>query len=187
MAYIPEKHKKYDVLPMCRKCGGEVFSYPGKIIDDLENYLPEEENMIPYGYDSYEQYMKKMDCLALQYFQEKKAQDVYEQFKNLMKEMNNKEDWSILRYIGKSDKNLFGLTQGNIYYWPCSKKNPHYEGVIDDEEFTAYWYSTEADDWEILEDPTGMAYATIYEKTKEHITRKQYEDVMKKIENSIKE
>lgn len=72
MAYIPEKHKKYDVLPMCRKRGGEVFSYPGKIIDDLENYLPEEENMIPYGYDSYEQYMKKWTVLHCNIFKRRK-------------------------------------------------------------------------------------------------------------------
>lgn len=41
--------------------------------------------------------------------------------------------------------------------------NPVYEGVIDNEEFTSYLYPTDSDLWEILEDPTGMAYRTIYE------------------------
>lgn len=187
MAYIPEKHKKYNVLPMCRKVRGEVFSYPGEIIDELEKYLPDTENMIPYGYDSYDQYIAKMDMLALQYFQDKKSQIIYEQFKIVMQEMNDKENWSIVKYIGKSDDKLFGLTQGNDYYWPCSKQNPRYEGVIDDEEFTSYWYSTEAEDWQILVDPTGMAYATLYGNAKEHVTKKQYEDVMKQIEKIMEE
>lgn len=30
---------------------------------------------------------------------------------------------------------------------------------------TSYVYSTNPDDWEILEDPTGMAFKTIYKKT----------------------
>ena len=129
--------------------------------------------------------MDKMDELASQYFKNEKLQDVYKQFKEQMIEMNTKEDWSILKYIGESNKNIFGLTRGNVYYWPCSKRNPHYEGVIDDEEFTSYWYPTEAEDWQILEDPTGMAYATIYEKATGHTTRKEHEDIMKNIEDSL--
>lgn len=185
MAYIPLEHRKYKLLPMSREHGGEVFSYPSKLLDDLETYLPEGENMIPYGYDSFEQYMDKMDELASQYFKNEKLQDVYKQFKEQMIEMNTKEDWSILKYIGESDKNIFGLTRGNVYYWPCSKRNPHYEGVIDDEEFTSYWYPTEAENWQILEDPTGMAYATIFDKATGHTTRKEHEDIMKNIEDSL--
>ena len=33
MAYIPIEHEKYDVLPMSRRDGGEVFSYPSGIVD----------------------------------------------------------------------------------------------------------------------------------------------------------
>ena len=32
MAYIPKQHEKYDLLPECRKHGGEVFDYPSKLI-----------------------------------------------------------------------------------------------------------------------------------------------------------
>ncbi len=131
MAYIPKEHEKYDVLPMCRRDGRDVFSYPSGIVEELGKKLPDGEHMIPYSYSS-------------------------------MDEMNRKEEWSIVKYIGKTNDNLFGLTHGHKYYWPCSKKNPKYEGVIDDEEFTSYWYKTEPKDWEILLDPTGMAHATIY-------------------------
>ncbi|MBQ1434650.1 MAG: hypothetical protein IIZ19_01975 [Clostridia bacterium] len=61
MPYIPEEHKKYPVLPNSRKRGGEVFQY---------NDFPEDkflalvgEHLIPYGYDSYEEYFSKIDML----------------------------------------------------------------------------------------------------------------------------
>lgn len=187
MAYIPDNHKKYNILPMCRKNGGEVFSYPGKLIDELEKFLPEDENMMPYGYDSIEEYMAEMDKFADRFFVEEKSSLLYDQFKTVMCEMNRKENWSILRYLGESDDKLFGLTHGSVYYWPCSKSNPHYEGVIDDEEFTSYWYSTEVDEWEILEDPMGMAYATLYGDAKEHVSKEQYNTAMEQIEQMMEE
>ena len=49
------------------------------------------------------------------------------------------------------------LTRGRCYYWPCSRDNPVYEGVIDDEEFTSYLYPCDPASWEPLYDPTGMA------------------------------
>ena len=77
-----------------------------------------------------------------------------------IKRMNVKEDWSVVRYVGHEydDKpRVFGLTRGRCYYWPCSKERPVYEGVIDDEEFTSYLYPCDAECWEIVLDPTGMA------------------------------
>ena len=74
--------------------------------------------------------------------------------------MNMKEDWSVVRYVGHEYDNkprVFGLTRGRCYYWPCSKERPVYEGVIDDEEFTSYLYPCDAECWEIVLDPTGMA------------------------------
>ena len=186
MAYIPEKHQKYDLLPRSRKHGGEVFSYPS-LLDTLEKYLPEGYNMVPYGYDSYDAYYTEMDIYASKWFQDEKTADLYKKFKQEMLQMNIKEHWSVLRYVGKSDERLFGLTHGNIYYWPCSLDRPVYEGVIDDEEFTSYWYSTEASDWEILEDPTGMAYRTIYEKGKGYTSRKRYENVMNQLHKLAEE
>ena len=50
--------------------------------------------------------------------------------------------------------------------------------MIDEEEFTNYWFPTETEDWEILLDPTGMAYRTLFEK-KGHVTRKNFDYVMK--------
>ena len=39
MPYIPEQHKKYNLLPYCRKDGGEVFDYPSDLISKAEKML----------------------------------------------------------------------------------------------------------------------------------------------------
>lgn len=164
MVYIPEKHKKYDLLPRCRTRGGEVFSYSSDLIDKLVRYLPKGYNIDPYGYLSYDEYYQKMDRYAKKYFKDSVSSDLYKKFKEIMYHMNIKENWSVLRYIGESDNRVFGLTKGRTYYWPCSLEYPMYEGVIDDEEFTSYAYFIRTCDWEILEDPTGMAYRKMYGK-----------------------
>jgi len=182
MAYIPESHKKYNLLPRCAEHGGEVFSYPS-IENEISAMLPEGEHVIPYGYDSYAEFDEQLDCYIEQYGKENgvfnELGHMLEKYKNVIKKMNVKENWSVLRYIGETTSNLFGLTHGNYYYWPCSVEYPEYEGIIDDEEFTSYiCYATESpviseDDvvikggnfapyagnnlWEITEDPTGMA------------------------------
>ena len=145
--------------------------------------LPEGEHVIPYGYDSYEEFDKQLDCYIEQYGKESDGLNVLgqmiEKYKKAIKKMNVKESWSVLRYTGETTSNSFGLTHGNYYYWPCSEEYPEYEGVIDDEEFTSYLcYEIESpvisendvvikggkfasyagnDIWEIAEDPTGMA------------------------------
>ena len=54
-------------------------------------------------------------------------------------------------------------------------------GVIDDEEFTAYLYPTEPHLWEILLDPTGMAYRTLYENGKGCMRQSEYDSFMTQI------
>ena len=76
--------------------------------------------------------------------------------------LNNKDLWSVLKYTGET--NEFHLTHGRAYYWPCTKEDPYFRGIVDDEEFTNYLYDVYgscSDDWIILDDPTGMAYRTL--------------------------
>jgi hypothetical protein len=56
MAYIPIEHQKYDILPLCRQYGGEVFSYSTELENKIDRLLPDGESVIPYGYASYEQF-----------------------------------------------------------------------------------------------------------------------------------
>ena len=85
-----------------------MFSYPSELIEELDKKLPDDENMLPYGYRSMEEYMQRMEEYAARFFTLESDKQLFVEFKTLMEEMNRKEDWSIARYIGKSDDNLFG-------------------------------------------------------------------------------
>lgn len=161
MPYIPKEHEKYDLLPFCRKNGGEVFEYPSELIDEAEELLETASGLIPYGYKSYEEYFNYIDALIKENSNCENIVIKLKELRDMVTKMNKKEDWSILRYIGQSTDSACGLTNGKNYYWPTRKDEPFYSGVIDDEEFTSYQYPTEANLWEILEDPTGMAYRTL--------------------------
>ncbi|MBR4880584.1 MAG: hypothetical protein IKU19_01540 [Clostridia bacterium] len=178
MPYIPEQHKKYDLLPLCREHGGEVFDYPSKELYIAEKLLGSGVGIFPYNYDSYEEYYGKLENLITEHTDNTEIVEALILVRDGVKEMNCKEEWSVLKYLGPTDDSFFGLTHGKNYYWPTRKSNPIYNGVVDDEEFTSYLYPTEPDMWQILEDPTGMAYRTIYEKSKGHMTKKEHDKIM---------
>lgn len=170
--YIPEEHAKYDLLPSSRKRGGEVFSYPAEL-DAIDHLVSErlgddkDENrsmrLIPYGKKSYAEYFGMLEKYAARFREEDpELAQLIDWLIAATKRMNVKEDWSVVRYVGSEHDedplaDASGLTKGRCYYWPCSKKNPVYEGVIDNEEFTSYLYPCDPDSWEIEADPTGMA------------------------------
>lgn len=170
--YIPAEHVEYDLLPRCRKNGGEVFSYPAELeaIDELlskHEYAEDPERcislLIPYGERSYFCYLKRLTSYIEKYRElDPDLSQLIEWLAGAMRRMNVKENWSIVRYIGDQYDEVEsgqsnGLTRGRCYYWPCSKEHPVYEGVIDNEEFTSYLYPCDPDSWEIVSDPTGMA------------------------------
>ncbi len=137
--------------------------------------------MDPYGYASIEQY----NAMIAQRIAESDSGEIIRMFKKLqedMTRMNNKENWSVLKFLGENFPSDYvtGINKGRYYYWPCDIDNPVYQGVIDNEEYTAYWYPTEPDMWEILEDPTGMAYRTIFEK-ENYASLNQWNDIMTQV------
>ncbi len=159
MAYIPKEHKQYPVLPYSREHGGEVFQYHAWPYQKFIELVG--EHLAPYGYDSYEQYFEKIDRLIEKHFDEPDTVSLLNKCKENIYLWNQKEDWSICRYLGE-DIGILELKHDGYYYWPCTASNPKYEGVIDDAEFTAYLYPTDPELWEIIVDPTGMAERTIY-------------------------
>ncbi len=189
MAYIPVEHQKYGVLPTCRENGGEVFSYSSELEIKIGELLPYGEGVIPYGYDSYEEFEKRLDGYTSKYSIDGDNLDQLGQlladYKSDIKHRNVKENWSVLKYVGESTDGAFGLTHGSYYYWPCSIDNPEYEGVIDDEEFTSYLYPTDSHLWEIAEDPTGMAYRTLC-GGENAVSTRQYMHTMEKIKRTFK-
>jgi len=187
MPYIPREHEKYDLLPYCREDGGEVFDYPGKLINEAEKCIEASLSLFPYNFESYEEYYGTIDKLILQHSDRPDAVAILTQLRNEVMKMNQKEEWSVVRYVGPADDNVLSLTHGKNYYWPTQKDNPVYCGVVDDEEFTSYMYPTDPDMWEILEDPTGMAYRTIHEKAKGHISRELHAHLMEQLKQATVE
>ena len=185
MPYIPKEHQKYNILPLCREDGGEVFDYPSKLMFEAEQLLSSSEGLFPYNFDSYDQYFASVDRLIAANSQDSIIVSKLIQVREIIWKMNQKEEWSILRYIGPSDDNILGLTNGKVYYWPTRKEKPVYRGVIDDEEFTAYLYPTEESLWEIVEDPTGMAYRTIHEHEEGYLSQAEHNDFMKQIKKQL--
>lgn len=170
--YIPADHAGCDLLPRCRRDGGEVFSYPAEldVIDELLSKHEQGEDaeqrvslLIPYGERSYSCYFEKLSAYIEKYRKlDPELSELIEWLAAAVRRANVKEDWSVVRYTGDQydeDESAqgSGLTKGRCYYWPCSKEHPVYEGVIDDEEFTSYLYPCDPDSWEIVSDPTGMA------------------------------
>ena len=180
MVYIPDKHKKYKLLPHCTKHGGEAFSYPTGLEDEIAELLPKGLRVIPYGYKSYAEYYSMLDDYISKYGTTdgtlNKLGMLISEYKACVQKRNVKENWSIVRYMGSSNLNF---THGRYYYCPCYIESPEYEGVIDNEEFTSYLAFSEpsfleaiseeistsvlfyepADEklkWEIVEDPTGI-------------------------------
>ena len=179
MPYIPEEHKKFGVLPYCVEHGGEVFCYPSELIDEIESYYTDDINLIPYGYDSYEEYnefLRKYQFEA----EDEHLKSLFDKLIYNITVLNRKEEWSICRYVGKRLPTVKGLEPGQCYYWPCQADDPVYGGVIDNEEFTSYWYPTEKDLWEIVWDPTGMAKKEIDNASIEN-SRDNFNSVMRSL------
>ena len=185
MPYIPKEHEKYDLLPNCRKNGGEVFDYPSDLIYEVEEMLGASSGIFPYNYDSYDEYFGCIDRLLQEHNDNDEIVSKLIEVRNAVKNMNQKEQWSVLRYVGPTDNADFGLTKGKNYYWPTRADNPIYCGVIDDEEFTAYLYPTEPHLWEILEDPTGMAHRTLFENGKGYLSQAQHDSFMEQIKQQF--
>lgn len=153
MPYIPKEHEKYNLLPFCRKNGGEVFSYDCDLEYKLSNALPN-MGIIPYGYNSYEEFYEYLDSIEIT---DDDLKNLLSKYKNDIKIRNIKENWSIAKYIGQPLDGIHSLTYGQYYYFPCNDKCVEYEGIIDDEEFTSYMsYSLDKANWEIAEDPLGL-------------------------------
>ncbi len=114
MAYIPEKHMKYDLLPMSRRNGGEVIIYDSKLFDVMHDrgcYLS-----FPYNIGSYEEYYKEIDTYMSKY-----PHFVYllQKYKEYLIQWNNKNIWGIVRYHGESNSSF---TKDRFTMFPYVRK-----------------------------------------------------------------
>ena len=165
MANIPEKHKKYNILPFTKDMDFDAIEYPWSW--ELRKLLPKGKHLVPYGYASVEEYIRYVEEMSRQYAKTKGQRKAFRQFIEDTRRLNQKEYWSVLRYVGEEWDEPLRFTPGQAYYWPCDPDDPEFLGIIDDQEFTGYLYAPDPQDWEILEDPTGMAYETMYGKDRD--------------------
>lgn len=166
MAHIPTRHKKYNLLPFCREQGGEVFCYRPELLERINALLPDGENVTPYGYFTYREYYTMFDSVMENHLlDESRLYVLLKRFRKEMKDLNVKENWAVVRYLGKTTNEEYGLTEGRCYYWPCSRSHPEYIGVIDNEEYTAHIYPVDPQLWEVIDDPHNIT-SIMYNKSK---------------------
>ena len=130
--YIPKEHIKYDILPNSKKNNWEVVSYDSDMLDKLQKYHC--KISYPYHPVSLESLYKEIDDCIIQY---PKLKNLLLKYKKDLIIRNNKLNWGIVKYIGKSNQNF---TNNHYYYVPMFEKNGTIvvDGIIDDEEFTSY-------------------------------------------------
>ena len=135
--YIPEKHKKYDVLPTCRKYNFEIIIPNNNLLREIEQLTGKTDYMGLHPYQrfkSYEEFFNEIDNLISQFPNYK--QKIIE-YKNSVIKMNNKDLWAIVEYLGESNWNF---TKNKYYYVVMYKENDSWviDGVIDNEEYDAF-------------------------------------------------
>ena len=164
MPYIPYEHETYRLLPRSRKEGGEVFEYPCDLLDQVNSILPEGEDLIPYGYDSIDSYCAEMEKWLHHFAEDKEKYDLINRYYYKVVIQTFSEAWAVVKYVGESFDEGFGLTNGQFYYCPRPANDSGTFGVIDDAEFTSYMYSCDPSLWILYEDPTGEASITLGQK-----------------------
>lgn len=163
MPYIPIEHQKYDLLPFCRQHNKEVFDYSSDLLYETGELLGDYAAIMPCNFACYDDYFSLLDKMAEEHSHDPEIVKKLHDLRGAVQKLNQKDEWSVLIYVGPTVDEPFGLTNGKYYYWPTTKEKPIYCGIIDDSEFTSYWYFIDASDWEIAEDPTGMAHRAIFE------------------------
>jgi len=151
MSYIPKEHLKYDILPNSRKGNWEVISYDSNLMNELLNA---NVDISPYDPKTMEDFYDEIDECIQKY---PKQKELLLKFKEDLINRNNKLNWGIIKYLGKTNGEF---THNRCYYVPMFKRNNEVivDGIIDDEEFTSYlvsglngnYYNL---DFEIVEDP----------------------------------
>ena len=132
MTFIPKEHENYDILPLSRKHGGEVFEYDSRLLTEIQEKA--EGFPDPYGYSSYEAYYKVIDDFIAK---RPVIKELLESFKLKLEIQNDKSKWGIVRYNGESN---MSFTKGRFYYVPIYELDGKLivSGIIDDEEYTSY-------------------------------------------------
>lgn len=135
--YIPENHKKYDVLSTCKKYNFEMIISDNNLLHEIEQLtcITDYMGLHPYQrFKSYKEFFDEIDSLISKF-------PTYEQkiiqYKNSVIKMNNKDLWAIVEYIGESNRNF---TKNKYYYVVMYVESNYWtlRGIIDNEEYDTF-------------------------------------------------
>lgn len=136
MPYIPEAHKKYDVLPICREYNVEMFIWDEKLLKKIQKLTNMTDHMVcPYqNYKSYEQFLDEISSWINKF---PNYEEEIIKYRDSTMKMNNKDQWAIIQYTGQTN---YSFTKGKYYYVPMYIDNDSWiiGGVIDNEEYTDF-------------------------------------------------
>ena len=171
MAYIPEKHKKYNLLERWK--GYEIFIENWDLKDNLCMLLG--EGCIERAFESLEE--------ALEYYESVKKRisnsnynhevELLTEYIIDLEKKNHREVWSVLRYKGCEYEKYNKFEIGKYYYMPCMEDEDVFLGILDDEGIPVDWIPTTCDIWEVVDDPTGLA-ARIMDGEIKGVTEEDY-------------
>ena len=162
MTYIPNSHKKYNLLPICILNDVEMIITDISLRNKIEKIVNKTKGMRLHPYcrfKTYQDYFNELEDLINQFPNYKV--DILE-YKNSIVKMNNKDLWAIVKYIGESN---FSFTKDKYYYVVMYLENNSWiiEGIIDNEEYDAFqvWLPGNTNpinlntDFEIVIDPSN--------------------------------
>lgn len=135
--YIPESHKKYDVLPFHRKYNMEMFVWDNRLLDKIKK-LTNMDDHTTYPYYHYKSYNDFLDEIENWISNFPNAKQEILEYKNSVIKMNNKDLWAIVQYIGESN---WGFTKNKYYYYVVmyiENNSWIIWGIIDNEEYSAF-------------------------------------------------
>ena len=164
LPYIPEAHKKYNLLPECHRIGGDVVGLPGAPAEISR--LLWSDTILDYPiYSTLQEILDAIERLIVTHGTENGEPNnighLLTEYKERVREFNIKENWAVMRYVGVSLlADIDGLTHGRYYYLSPDEldENDKHLWVLNNEE-SCYSIcgigSKNCMDWEIAEDPTG--------------------------------
>lgn len=162
MPYIPESHKKYNVLPNCVKYNFELIVPDDILLKKIEKLVHKTDYMGLHPYQRFKSYQECFDELEALTNEFPNYKDEILKYKDSIIKMNNKDMWAIVKYIGESNWNF---TKDKYYYVVIylEKDSLIVEGIIDNEEYSAFsmWLPGNTNqinlstDFEIVLDPSG--------------------------------
>lgn len=158
---IPEKYKKYNLIPKTLENGADIIIHDDEYLEKLEKKINKE--LVPYKYRLLSDYMKfieKEEELNLDY------RDDFDRYIQNLIEVNDVSNWSVVQYILPTQKTYTlengtkiepTFIQGKYYFMICAKNVEESYSIytIDEQETVRIDYLWPISCFEVIEDPSG--------------------------------